>query len=168
MQRGTLAAHVTAWLAVVIALALQPGPEPASAGEGMRLSQVENALRAEAGGYQTGDIRIALSLATAGDDWIPLDGGTIGAPGSGATTLADKRARDLFEFLWNHVEDTWAPVRGGRGPPAGATSASDLPKLYRAGGRGVSAAADWEAGKTIQLPHAGSAVLPPIVALVRL
>lgn len=60
--------------------------------------------------------------------WLPLNGETIGSSGSGATGLADDTAEDLFTALWSN---SLIPVSGGRG---------------------VSAAADWSANKTITLP----------------
>lgn len=58
-------------------------------------------------------------------------GGTIGDTGSGATERANADTQALFLLLWDSLDDTQAPVFGGRG---------------------VNAAADFAAGKTIQLP----------------
>jgi len=68
--------------------------------------------------------------ATAPSGWIIANGDTIGDVGSGADDAsADNEA--LFTLLWNSMADAQAPVSTGRG---------------------VSAAADWAAGKTITIP----------------
>lgn len=78
-----------------------------------------------------GEVRIwAANSAPSG--WLILDGSTIGDVASGAT-LANAAHQALFQFLWDNIADANAPVSGGRG---------------------VSAAADWTAGKTIRLPDA--------------
>lgn len=69
--------------------------------------------------------------ASAPDGYLLLRGGTIGDGTSGASVFANPLMEDLFLLLWNSFADSEAPVSGGRG---------------------VSAADDWSAHKTIQLP----------------
>ena len=67
--------------------------------------------------------------------FVMADGRTIGDATSGATNLADPTAQNLFLQLWLITNNTQCPVSGGRG---------------------ASAAADWAAHKTLQLPnHSG-------------
>lgn len=61
--------------------------------------------------------------------WVELSDGTIGSASSGASTRANADTEDLYTLIWNGVSNTYAPVSGGRG---------------------VSAAADFAANKTIQ------------------
>lgn len=81
--------------------------------------------------FSTGDIKATLKT-TPDTDWIMMDEGTIGSATSGATSLASAAASGLFTLLWNNLSNGDAPVSGGRGG---------------------SAAADWAANKTIQLPR---------------
>lgn len=80
-------------------------------------------------GFETGDVKLTLA-ATAPAGWVMADDGTIGNALSGASTRANDDTENLFTLLWNNVGDTEAPVSGGRG---------------------LSASADFTAGKTIQL-----------------
>jgi microcystin-dependent protein len=81
--------------------------------------------------FTTGDVKFTLKTSEVG--WVAMDDGTIGDATSGATTRANTDCEDLFTILWNNVSNTWAAVSSGRG---------------------VSAAADWAAHKTIALPKA--------------
>lgn len=81
--------------------------------------------------YQTGDLKPRYDdSAHAG--FVRCNGRTIGRSTSGATERANADCQALFEYLWNK--------------DAGKN------KLTISGGRGVSAAADWAADKTIALP----------------
>lgn len=82
------------------------------------------------------------SLLKTGDTWfspiggnragaVRLNGRTLGAGSSSASERANDDTRPLFIFLWTNLENTQAPVSGGRG---------------------ASAAADFAANKTITLP----------------
>lgn len=82
-----------------------------------------------AAGWSTGDVKLTMKT-TADFGWLMCDDGTIGNSGSAGTTRAHEDCQALFTLLWNNVNDTHAPV---------------------ASGRGASAAADWDAGKTIAL-----------------
>lgn len=68
--------------------------------------------------------------------YVRANGRTIGNGASGATERANDDCEALFEFLW--AQDATLTVSGGRG---------------------VSAATDWAAGKTITLPSAQSRAL---------
>jgi hypothetical protein len=76
----------------------------------------------------TGDVKIRYDTAVL-TGWVRCNGKTIGSATSGGTELANISAQNLFQFLWQ-VDTT----------------------LVVSSGRGVSAAADWAANKTIQLP----------------
>jgi hypothetical protein len=79
--------------------------------------------------FTTGDVKLTLKIvADAG--WVLCNDGTIGNAASGATTRANADTLALYTLLWNNVADAWAPVVGGRG---------------------LSAAADFAAGKPITL-----------------
>lgn len=67
---------------------------------------------------------------TAPNGWLMLNGDSIGDTGSGATQ-ADATYEDLFKLFWDSMTDTHAPVSTGRG---------------------ASAQADWNAGKTLTMP----------------
>lgn len=83
----------------------------------------------------TGDIKAAYGTGSI-SGWVRLNGRTIGSSTSGATERANADCQALFVYLW--------------GADAGLTVS---------GGRGVSAAADWAANKTITLPDARGRVL---------
>jgi hypothetical protein len=78
--------------------------------------------------FQTGD-PIWRMRSDPVEGWIRLNGRTIGPVGSGATERANEDCFDLYVYAWDHWFDNDAPVTGGRG---------------------VSASADWLAGKPIQ------------------
>lgn len=62
--------------------------------------------------------------------WLEMEDDTIGRPGSGAAA-ANLAYAALYCFLWSQFADGQCPVSGGRG---------------------TSAIADWNAGKTLRLP----------------
>jgi hypothetical protein len=80
---------------------------------------------------RTGDIRTSLS-SSAPKGWVPMNDGSIGNVGSGATTRANADTFQLYKTIWDGVfNQTWAPVSGGYGS---------------------SAIADFIANKTLTLP----------------
>lgn len=92
---------------------------------------------AVAAAVPTGSIRSCLKL-TADTGWVRLNGRTIGSATSAATERADADCETLFKYLWDNLDDTRAPVSGGRGG---------------------SATADWTSNKRITLPDARDRVL---------
>lgn len=67
---------------------------------------------------RTGDIKTSL-ISSAPRGWIPMDDGSIGNVGSGATTRANKDTFQLYKTIWDGVfNNTWAPVSGGYGATA--------------------------------------------------
>ena len=80
-------------------------------------------------GFAVGDIKSALKI-TPDAGWLRLNGDTIGKAGSPAIR-ANAAYEALFKVLWDNLANAQAPVDGGRG---------------------ASAQADWDAGKTLQLP----------------
>lgn len=84
--------------------------------------------------FTTGDFKISINTgALAG--YVRCNGGTIGNASSGATERANADTEDLYTVLW------------------------DISSLSVSGSRGASAAADFAANKTIQLPDARNNVL---------
>ena len=74
---------------------------------------------------------MAAEIDTPVSGWVRANGRSIGPASSGATELASAECEALFIQRWNK-----------------------LPALTIGGGRGISAAADWLAGKTVPLPDA--------------
>lgn len=62
---------------------------------------------------RTGDVRPGY-LVNASGGWVPMDDGSIGNAGSGATTRANQDTFQLYKTLYDGVLDIWAPVSGGR------------------------------------------------------
>lgn len=83
----------------------------------------------------TADVKYRYSVGPV-SGWVRANGRTIGSASSGATERANADCQALFEYLWG--ADSSLPVSGGRG---------------------VSAAADWSANKTITLPDFRGRVL---------
>jgi hypothetical protein len=79
--------------------------------------------------FQTGDV-MWLDVQGSRTGWVRDNGRTIGSATSGATERANADCEPLFLWLWANYDNTFCPVSTGRG---------------------VSAAADWAANKTIQL-----------------
>lgn len=96
---------------------------PGEGGGGAEVPVDPNAL------LQTGD---PIWVPTTGtrSGFVRMNGRTVGSATSGATERANADTEALFLYLWNGYTNTYAPVSGGRG---------------------VSAAADWAANKTIGL-----------------
>jgi hypothetical protein len=63
--------------------------------------------------------------------WVLAHGGTIGSATSGATERANADTQELYELLWDGVDQSFCPV---------------------AGGRGVNGAVDFSMGKAMTLP----------------
>lgn len=131
---GTPATVVTGdWLNAVqleLANAIQgAGLTLDKANNAQLLAAIQALIAATGPAWRTGDV-ILTFRPTAEAGWIVANDGTIGNAGSGATTRAHADTEALFMLLWNSVSDAYAPVSGGRG---------------------ASAAADFAAGKTIQL-----------------
>ncbi|OQW34874.1 MAG: hypothetical protein A4E20_01470 [Nitrospira sp. SG-bin2] len=82
--------------------------------------------------FSTGDVKPTFKNV-ADSSWVMMNDGTIGDAISGATTRANADTAALFTLLWNNIPNTWCAVSSGRG---------------------VSAAADFAAHKTIALPKA--------------
>jgi hypothetical protein len=80
--------------------------------------------------WTTGDVKITLKT-TADSGWVMFNDGTIGSASSGATNRANADTEDLFTLLWNNTTQANCAVSSGRG---------------------VSAASDFAANKTIALP----------------
>lgn len=92
------------------------------------LQAITQIAQAFSGGASTGDYEHTLrSTPKAG--YIFMLGQTLGDDASGAD-LEGSDYQNLYTFYWDNLVDTDAPVSGGRG---------------------VSASADWAAGKTIQI-----------------
>ena len=74
---------------------------------------------------------LPYGATTSPTGWVRANGRTIGSSGSGANERANADAEDLYTFLWNNYGDSVCAVSTGRGS---------------------SASADFNAGKTITLP----------------
>jgi hypothetical protein len=118
-----------------IGVHVPPGEAKAHAIMGARYILAEDAFVVIAGlstsEFKTGFLQQYLG-STAPSGWLMLNGDTIGSTVS-AATQADDGHEELFTLLWNSMADAQAPVSGGRG---------------------VDAATDWAADKTITLPDA--------------
>lgn len=89
-----------------------------------------NGLQSVIGGFSAGDTKETFKTV-ADTGWVMMDDGTIGDASSGGTTRANADTVNLFTVLWNNCANADCPVSSGRG---------------------ASAAADFAAHKTIQLP----------------
>ena len=81
--------------------------------------------------FLTGEVIYAILNSTPAG-WLLLNDGTIGNAASLATNRANADTETLFEQLWTLTSNSYCPVSGGRG---------------------ASAAADFAASKTLQLPR---------------
>lgn len=81
-------------------------------------------------GFSTGDVKLTIKT-TADSGWVLMNDLTIGNASSSATGRANADTEDLFTLLWNNTANAQCAVSTGRG---------------------VSAAADYAANKTIALP----------------
>lgn len=101
---------------------LVQNPAPASSGGGGSVPDAEL--------NKTGSTRWTFDPGqTAG--YVRMNGRTIGSVGSGATERANDDTEDLYVWLYDRLPNSICPVSGGRG---------------------ANAAADYAAGKTLQLP----------------
>lgn len=94
---------------------------------------------------RTGDIRTSMNFFTP-FGWCLFNNGTIGNVGSGATNRAASDTWLLYNLFWNTINNTFAPVTGGRG---------------------ANSYADFSANKTMMLPFAvGQALIgtPPALS----
>jgi microcystin-dependent protein len=80
--------------------------------------------------FKTGDPKWSFDTGPI-PGFVRLNARTIGSAGSGATERANADTEDLYVWLWSRLDNTICPVSGGRG---------------------ATGAADFAAGKTMQLP----------------
>ena len=85
---------------------------------------------------RTGDVKTSL-LTTAPLGWVPMNDGSIGNTGSGATLAVGDYTFQLYSTIYTSVINTWAPVSTGRTAP---------------GNTMANAITDFLAGKTLTLP----------------
>ncbi|MCO5092676.1 hypothetical protein [Bosea sp. (in: a-proteobacteria)] len=97
-------------------------PAPASSGGGGSIPASER--------FQTGDTKWSFDPGPL-SGFVRLNARTIGNAGSGATERANDDTEDLYIWLWDRLTDAICPVSSGRG---------------------ATGAADFAAGKTLQLP----------------
>lgn len=96
---------------------------------------------------RTGDLRTSFNSFSPWG-WVPANDGSIGSAASGATTRANTDTWQLYSLLWSAVNQTYAPVAGGRGANAYADFTANKPMtLPKALGR-VLATAGAGAGLT--------------------
>ncbi|CAB4127996.1 hypothetical protein UFOVP100_2 [uncultured Caudovirales phage] len=72
---------------------------------------------------RTGDVKTSL-LTSAPLGWVPMNDGTIGNTGSGATLAVGDYTFQLYSTIYTSVIDTWAPVTGGRTAPGNTMAAA--------------------------------------------
>lgn len=101
-----------------------PNPAPPSSGGGSGIIVTQDMV------LNTGDILWNLRGGTRAG-FVRMNGRTIGNASSGATERANADTEGLFTYLWNNLDNSVAPVIGGRG---------------------ATAAADFAANKTITVP----------------
>jgi len=101
-----------------------PNPAPPSSGGGSGIVVTQDMV------LNTGDILWNLRGGTRAG-FVRMNGRTIGNASSGATERANDDTEDLYTYLWNNLDNSVAPVVGGRG---------------------ATAAADFAANKTITVP----------------
>lgn len=102
-------------------------------------------------GGVTGQMRFGY-FTVANPGWILYSDGSIGNSGSGATILADPSAFALYERFYNLVENSFAPVDGGRtGNAANDFDANKALFLPRIEGRAIGIAGGPEEGITLRL-----------------
>lgn len=106
-----------------------------------KYSSIKTAIKSEF--WEVGDV-----MPVAGDTssalWLMLNGDSVGSAASAADE-ADDGYEELFEFLWDTYDNTDCPVSSGRG---------------------ASAAADWAADKTIDLPSMDSINSTDLIGLM--
>ncbi|HEY8354785.1 MAG TPA: hypothetical protein VIK69_07210, partial [Methylophilaceae bacterium] len=95
-----------------------PNPAPPSSGGGSGIIVTQDMV------LQTGDVMWQLRGGTR-PGWARLNGRTIGNASSGATERANDDTEDLYAFLWNNLDNSVAPVIGGRGATASADFAAN-------------------------------------------
>lgn len=130
-------AQVIAALNILFAPLLSPAfagtPTAPTASPGTNTSQLATtAFVQQSAGWSTGDVKLTLKT-TADTGWVMMNDLSIGNAGSGATGRQNADTQALYVLLWSNINNTWAPV---------------------AGGRGASALADFNAGKPMTLPRA--------------
>jgi len=104
------------------------------------INQAIDAVNAFSLAFPTGvEIDYAIDAQIPG--WVRKNGGSIGSATSGATERANADTINLYTLLWDNYADAQAPVSSGRG---------------------VSAAADFSANKTLTLPDARGRVSIPL------
>lgn len=95
-----------------------PNPAPPSSGGGSGIIVTQDMV------LQTGDVMWQLRGGTR-PGWVRLNGRTMGNASSGATERANDDTEDLYTYLWNNLDNSVAPVIGGRGATASADFAAN-------------------------------------------
>ena len=109
-------------------------------------TKVQEAITA----FATGDVKFSIATV-AMEGWLLMNDGTIGDASSGASARANDDCQALFALLWTNINQTYAPVTGGRGASADADWTAHKPiALLKVLGRALAGAGSG-AGLT---PHA--------------
>lgn len=95
-------------------------PEPPDSGGGGGVTVSADEI------FQTGDTLFVEKTGTR-SGWVRDNGRTIGNAASGATERANDDCADLYAFYWNNFSDTLCPVTGGRGVSAASDFAAGKP-----------------------------------------
>jgi len=111
--------------------------------KGMTPLRVKQAITKQVGDvaavWDTGDVKFTINtVASLG--WLLMNDGTIGDDLSGATH-ANPDCEALYKLLWANINQTYAPVLGGRGASADADWTAHKPiALLKVLGRALAAA----------------------------
>ena len=90
-------------------------------------------------GFSTGDVKVTIKIV-ADPGWLMMDDTNIGSAASGATNALDG-TEQLFNLIFNHITDAWAPILTSTGTATDRTTQG-------------SASAAWTANCRMTLPKA--------------
>lgn len=111
-----------------------------------------------------GDVKFTINTV-ADSGWVLMNDGTIGNASCGCSNRSNSDTQTLYELIWTNIADQWAPVVGGRGASAAddfnANKKLTLPRSLGRALAGYGAAVSQATGSNADVDTTGNTLTVP-------